>query len=50
MIPHTRALQTVENEGVSIIEFAESSGLRRHTYRKISSIMKDFIKKIEEYL
>ncbi|APW66339.1 MULTISPECIES: ParA family protein [Arcobacteraceae] len=50
VIPHTRALQTVENEGVSIIEFANSSGLRKHTYRKISGIMKDFVKKIEEYL
>ena len=50
VIPHTRALQTVENEGVSIIEYASTSGLRKHTYRKISGIMKDFVKKIEEYL
>jgi len=50
VIPHTRALQTVENEGVSIIEFSNSSGLRKHTYRKISATMKDFINKVEEYL
>ena len=50
VIPHTRALQTVENEGVSIIEFANTSGLRKHTYRKISGIMKDLVKKVEEYL
>jgi len=49
-IPHTRALQTVENEGVSIIEFAQSSGLRKHTYKKISTIMKDFVTKVDEYL
>lgn len=50
VIPHTRALQTVENEGVSIIEFANSNGLRRHTYKKISAIMKEFNQKIEEYI
>ena len=50
VIPHTRALQTVENEGVSIIEFANTSGLRRHTYKKISGIMKDLVKTVEDYL
>lgn len=50
VIPHTRALQTVENEGVSVIEFANSNGLRRHTYKKISGIMKEFNKKVEEYI
>jgi len=49
-IPHTRALQTAENEGVSIIEFAASSGLKKHTYKKISSIMKNLMIKIEEYV
>jgi len=49
-IPHTRALQTVENEGVSIIEFAQSSGLRKHTYKKISNIMQGFVSKVDEYL
>ena len=50
VIPHTRALQTVENEGVSIIEFANTSGLRKHTYRKISATMKNLITTVEEYL
>ncbi len=50
MIPHTRALQTVENEGVSIIEFAQSSGLRKHTYKKISTIMQNLASKVDEYL
>ncbi|MAD42061.1 MAG: hypothetical protein CL623_06680 [Arcobacter sp.] len=50
VIPHTRALQTVENEGVSIIEFANTSGLRKHTYRKISATMKELVKTVEEYL
>jgi len=50
VIPHTRALQTVENEGVSIIKFAQSSGLRKHTYKKISNIMQDFVTKVDEYL
>ena len=49
-IPHTRALQTAENEGVSIIEFASSSGLKKHTYKKISNIMQNLMKKVEEYL
>lgn len=50
VIPHTRALQTVENEGVSVIEFANSNGLRRHTYKKISGVMKELNKKVEEYI
>ena len=49
-IPHTRALQTAENEGVSIIEFANSSGLKKHTYKKIASVMSSLMKKIEEYI
>jgi len=49
-IPHTRALQTAENEGVSIIEFANSSGLKKHTYKKISNTMNNLMIKIEEYL
>jgi len=49
-IPHTRALQSAENEGVSIIELANGGGLKKYTYKKISSIMKDLMKKIEEYM
>ena len=39
IIPHTRALQTSENEGQSIIELANNSGLKRHTYKKISTTL-----------
>lgn len=48
-IPHTRALQTAENEGKSIIEIGNTKGLSKHTYKKISSIMQDFMTKIKEY-
>jgi len=50
ILPHTRALQTSENEGQSIIELANSSGLRKHTYRKISSTMKQLMDTIKEYI
>jgi len=49
IIPHTRALQTSENEGQSIIDLAKSSGLRKHTYKKISATMKKLMKQIKEY-
>jgi chromosome partitioning protein len=49
VIPHTRALQTSENEGQSIIDLAKSSGLRKHTYKKISSTMKKLMKLVKEY-
>ena len=49
IIPHTRALQTSENEAKSIIELANSSGLKRHTYKKISGIMNDLMELIKEY-
>jgi cellulose biosynthesis protein BcsQ len=49
-LPHTRALQTAENEGVSIINYANSSALKRHTYKKISTIMQNLMEKIQEYL
>lgn len=50
VIPHTRALQTSENEGQSIIELANSSGLRRHTYKKISATMHEFMKMLQSYI
>jgi len=50
VIPHTRALQTSENEGQSIIELANSSGLRRHTYKKISTTMNELMKLIKSYI
>jgi len=49
ILPHTRALQTSENEGQSIIELAKSTGLRRHTYRKISKTMINLMNTIKEY-
>ena len=49
IIPHTRALQTSENEGQSIIELANSSGLKRHTYKKISGVMSNLMTIIKEY-
>lgn len=50
ILPHTRALQTSENEGQSIIDLANSSGLRRHTYRKISATMIELMKLIKTYI
>ena len=50
IIPHTRALQTSENEGQSIIELSNSSGLKRHTYKKISSTMINLMDRIKEYI
>jgi len=49
-IPHTRALQSAENEGISIIELANGDGLKKYTYKKISSRIKNLMEKIEEYL
>lgn len=50
IIPHTRALQTSENEGLSIIELANSTGLKKHTYKKISGIMNELMDTIKEYI
>ena len=49
IIPHTRALQTSENEGQSIMNLANSSGLKRHTYKKINSIMLELMDIIKNY-
>lgn len=49
ILPHTRALQTSENEGESIIKLANTSGLRRHTYRKISATMRGLMDMIKEF-
>jgi len=49
MVPHTRALQTAENEGESIIELAKQTGLKKHTYKKISSTMLELMNVIKEY-
>lgn len=50
VVPHTRAIQTAENEGIGIIELANSSGLKRHTYKKISTTMQNLMGKIKEYI
>ncbi len=49
IIPHTRALQTAENEAVSIIKLSQQPGLKRHTYKKIGTIFTELMHKIEEY-
>ena len=49
IIPHTRALQTSENEGKSIIDIAQSTPLKKHTYKKINFIMFKLMDKINEY-
>lgn len=49
VIPHTRALQTAENEAISIIELSKQPGLKRHTYKKIGQIFTELMQKIEEY-
>ncbi|RLA76930.1 MAG: hypothetical protein DRG78_18160 [Epsilonproteobacteria bacterium] len=50
IVPHTRAIQTSENEGTSIIELANSSGLKKHTYRKIGKTMNELMEVIKEYI
>ncbi len=47
-IPHTRALQTAENSSVSVIELANSGGLKGHTYKKIGMLFQDLFSKIDK--
>ncbi|MDF1875126.1 hypothetical protein JHD48_05215 [Sulfurimonas sp. SAG-AH-194-I05] len=49
-IPNTRALQTSENEGKSIMDISASSPLKKHTYKKINTIMQNLMSKIQEYI
>jgi len=49
-IPNTRALQTSENEGRSIMSLTNSSALRKHTYKKINLIMLELMERIKEYI
>jgi len=49
-IPNTRALQTSENEGKSIMDISSSSPLKKHTYKKINTIMQNLMSKIQEYI
>lgn len=48
-IPHTTALQTAENEATTILDFANSTPFRKHTYKKITSVMSAFLELIKEY-
>ena len=50
VVPHTRAIQTAENEGQSIIELANSTGLKKHTYKKISNTIEQLMNTIKEYI
>ena len=50
-VPHTRALQSAENEGTSIIDLAtNSTGIKKHAYKKISNKMQELMNKIKEYI
>ena len=50
-VPHTRALQTAENEGQSIIDLAtKSAGIKKHAYKKISNTMQELMNLIKEYI
>jgi chromosome partitioning protein len=50
VVPHTRALQTAENEGKSIIALGNETGLKKHTYKKISATMLELMQLIKTYL
>jgi cellulose biosynthesis protein BcsQ len=42
-IPHTRAVQTAENEVISIIELPKQGGLKKHTYSKIAKVFENLM-------
>ena len=46
-IPFTRAVQTAENEIVSIIDLPKAGGLKKHTYSKIAKIFENLMKIIK---
>ena len=46
-IPYTRAVQTAENEIVSIIDLPKQGGLKRHTYSKIARIFENLMEVIK---
>jgi len=46
-IPFTRAVQTAENEIVSIIDLPKAGGLKKHTYFKIAKIFENLMKIIK---
>ena len=47
-IPFTRAVQTAENEVVSIIELPKAGGLKKHTYSKIAKIFENLMEVIKD--
>ena len=46
-IPYTRAVQTAENEIVSIIDLPKQGGLKKHTYSKIARIFENLMEVIK---
>ena len=46
-IPFTRAVQTAENEVVSIVDLPNQGGLKKHTYSKIARIFENLMKVIK---
>jgi len=46
-IPFTRAVQTAENEVISIIDLPKQGGLKKHTYSKIAKIFKSLMEVIK---
>jgi len=46
-IPFTRAVQTAENEVVSIVDLPKQGGLKKHTYSKIAKVFEDLMKIIK---
>ena len=47
-IPYTRAVQTAENEIVSIIDLPKQGGLKKHTYSKIARIFENLMEVIKD--
>ena len=46
-IPYTRAVQTAENEIVSIIDLQKQGGLKKHTYSRIARIFENLMEVIK---
>lgn len=47
VIPHTRALQTAENNSLCILELAKQGGIKGYTYKKIATIFQDFFNTVQ---
>jgi len=46
-IPFTRAVQTAENEVVSIVDLPKQGGLKKHTYSKIARVFENLMEIIK---